>query len=267
MSICTSFVVSLSTAVLLTCERTRCLYFLDPDIIVPPVVPGPVAPVLQRMQRNGSLSHTGEPFILEPPVATKPSPPNLPSAEITTIRRLSQRLNVLPVIARADTLSNDRLSAVKLAVRKDLADSGIGFGIFDHAPESQFQSLQLPPMNGERDGTSNGRTLSESSHLSAPKSTLHTPPTSPVVPLMLRLPYALISPDMYSHSDGVSRATPSRHELITQYSPSCRNGSPIVKGHFIRQYRWGIIDVLDPVHSDFLALRDAIFLHMEVSLF
>lgn len=93
----------------------------------------------------------------------------------------------------------------------------------------------------------------------------NSPPTSPATPAILRLPYALISPDLYSHSDGVLRNHPSRHELLLQYSPSFHQPPPskFIRGRFLRTYRWGTLDVLDPVHSDFVPLRNAIFHHME----
>jgi hypothetical protein len=95
----------------------------------------------------------------------------------------------------------------------------------------------------------------------------NTPPTSPTSPPLLRLPYALISPDMYSHSDGVTRRLPSRHELVQQYTPSTHYAMPshFPRGKFVRAYRWGTLDVLDPNHSDFVSLRTAIFHHMDVS--
>ncbi|RDB17826.1 Cell division control protein 11 [Hypsizygus marmoreus] len=237
-----------------------CIYFLDPDQIVPPSVPGPAAPLVPRARTN-SFSHTEqEPVILEPPLTTNPLllKPSLPAADIDIIRRLSGRVNVLPVVARADMLSNDRLAAVKVAIRRDLAEAGIGFGIFDVDTPYQTQDDLRSNKSGE---PSNGYGPLNGSA----SSNTNTPPTSPVTPV-LRLPYALISPDMYSHSDGVARLMPSRHELVQQYTPSPHYSSPVSKisrGKFTRNYRWGFLDVLDPNHSDFLALRAAIFHHME----
>ncbi|KAI6114344.1 Septin-domain-containing protein [Pisolithus sp. B1] len=51
-------------------------------------------------------------------------------AELRVIRRLSERVNVLPIIARADSLTDSALSAVKDAVRKGLREVGLGFGVF-----------------------------------------------------------------------------------------------------------------------------------------
>jgi hypothetical protein len=245
----------------------RCIYFLNPDDIVPPSVTVPPAP---RARANSFSHHQGgteqEPVILEPPVTTNPLlyRPTLPKAEIHTIRRLSARVNVLPVIARADTLSNDRLAAVKLAVRRDLAEAGIGFGIFDvdnhhnyhhHHPEQHSTINGDSAPNGGYPSLTNGSGSSPSS-------------SSPTTPSLLRLPYALISPDMYSHSEGIARIPLSRHELVRQYTPSPNNtSSKLIRGRFVRSYRWGSMDVLDPNHSDFMPLRNAIFHHMKVRFF
>ncbi|KAG6897640.1 hypothetical protein C0992_012619 [Termitomyces sp. T32_za158] len=245
-----------------------CIYFLDPDQIVPPPVPGPSAPLIPRARTN-SFSHAEqEPVILEPPLTTNPLllRPTLPAVEIETIRRLSARVNVLPVIARADILSNERLAAVKVAIRRDLAEAGIGFGIFDMDTTSSplyqqhVQEDHTPPKNGE---PSNGFGANHNGSASSNSNT--TPPTSPTAPAHLRLPYALISPDLYSHSDGVARPPPSRAELVHQYTPFLypQSFSHLSRGKFIRSYRWGTLDVLDPLHSDFFALRVAIFHHMD----
>lgn len=244
----------------------RCIYFLDPDQVVPPSVPGPPAPLVTRARTNSFSHNEQEPVILEPPLTTNPMllRPTLPAAEINTIRRLSARVNVLPVIARADLLSNERLAAVKMAVRRDLAEAGIGFGIFDmdthyqHHPQDDISSKKNGDMSNGYSAHPNGSSSSNN----------NSPPTSPITPPILRLPYALISPDMYSHSDGVARTMPSRHELVQQYTPSSHypSLSKVLRGKFIRSYRWGSLDVLDSVHSDFLPLRAAIFHHMEVSI-
>jgi len=233
----------------------RCIYFLDPDQIVPPSVPGPPAPLIPRTRTNSFSQPEHEPLILEPPLLARPT---LPTADVAAIRQLSGRVNVLPVIAKSDILSNDRLAAIKLAIRRDLAEAGIGFGIFDVDP----------PLTHADDNVTNIQPNSSNGyvHANGTSSNLNsTPPTSPTSTPLLRLPYALISPDMYSHSDGVLRRMPSRHELVQQYTPSAHLPSQFPRGKFVRSYRWGNLDVLEATHSDFIALRVAIFHHMAVS--
>jgi hypothetical protein len=219
--------------------------------------------LVPRARTNSFSQSDLEAVILEPPVTTNPllCRPTLPAEEINTIRRLSARVNVLPVIARADTLTNERLAAVKVAIRRDLAEAGIGFGIFDvnNLPQYHKEAAEHQSMNG--DVSSNYSTAQNASSLS-------TPPKSPAASPFPRLPYALISPDIYSHSDGVARVPISRHDLVHQYTPSPnRSSNKIMRGRFTRTYRWGFMDILDPNHSDFLPLRTAIFHHMEVGIF
>ena len=234
--------------------RSRCIYFLDPDDIVPAMASGSLAPLVSRSRANSSNQSETDPVILEPPVTNNPllCRPTLRASQINVIRRLSARVNVLPVVARADTLTNDRLAAIKLAVRRDLAEAGIGFGIFDTKPGVTENTPTIS--NGE--AVNGYATGSASSPRGSPTTLANTPP-------QLRLPYALISPDIYSHSDGVQRPTPQRHELIHQYTPSIHHSSKFIRGKFTRSYRWGSMDVLDPSHSDFLALRTSVFHHMD----
>lgn len=187
--------------------------------------------------------------------------PNLPASDIAAIRRLSARVNVLPVVARADTLTVDRLNAVKMAVRRDLAEAGIGFGIFDLDIPLYAQLESKVAKNKSENGYMkyhlNGNGNSQ--------------PSTPITPTLLRLPFSLISPDIYSHSDGVGRPQLSRHELMHQYDPSkhvtVKNQSTpkTALGRFVRNYRWGSLDVMDASHCEFLHLRGAVFHHMEVN--
>ncbi|KAI5896728.1 uncharacterized protein SCHCODRAFT_02197600 [Schizophyllum commune H4-8] len=211
-----------------------CIYFLDPDLIVPPAA-------ASRACRPGFPQLEPDAVLLDPSGGSPlPARPSLPRGDILAIKNLSARVNVLPVISRADVLSNARLATIKAAVRKDLADAGIGFGIFDEyaAQDTAAAADALQPE------------LIASSRAS--------PPTP--IP---RLPYALISPDIYAHSDGVQRVQPSRHDLIEQYRPSLLSRPKLLAGKYVRAYRWGYLDVLDHKHCDFMALRGAIFHHME----
>ncbi|GJE98421.1 GTP binding protein [Phanerochaete sordida] len=247
-----------------------CIYFLDPDAIVPPSVSVvPPAPHMSRTRNNSLSKPELEPVILEPPVTTNPllCRPTLPQSDISTIRRLSARVNVLPVIARADALSNDRLAAVKLAVRRDLAAAGIGFGIFDgeiqgvYSYGSDIPDIIVPKGGVDHASPYNGTPNGSSSGGSSPSST-------PITPHLLRLPFALISPDIYSHSDGVPRPAPPRHELLKDYMPVPERttkqsaANKIVRGKWTRTYRWGGLDCMDINHCDFLHLRGAVFYHM-----
>ncbi|KAI0670848.1 hypothetical protein C8Q78DRAFT_1069577 [Trametes maxima] len=237
-----------------------CVYFLDPNYIVPPSVPAPPAPLVPRARTNSLSTHESEPVILDPPVTSNPvlCRPILPSTDIAAIRRLSARVNVLPVVACADTLTTDRLTSVKMAIRRDLAEAGIGFGIFD-LDIPLYAQLESKVMKHK----------SENGYMKHLNGANNSPPSTPITPTLLRLPFSLISPDIYSHSDGVARSPLSRSELMHQYSPSKRMAPKtqsvpkVVPGKFVRNYRWGSLDVMDASHCEFLHLRGAIFHHME----
>ena len=73
------------------------------------------------------------------------------------------------------------------------------------------------------------------------------------------------------HASGEEEGTPAAHSPDTPASAMSKNfaflqGPPQdLKGIFTRKYRWGTIDVLDPNHCDFAALRTAVLsTHMKV---
>lgn len=191
----------------------------------------------------------------------------LPEADITAIRRLSSRVNVLPIIARADILTNDRLAAVKMAIRHDLAEAGIGFGIFDldfssQLPKPEQHNLGAGPSEGLPSKINGGGETNGGPAVTSPKTS-----SSP----SLRLPYALVSADIYSHSEGIIRTPPSREDLVLLYTPSLTqtpmfSNAKLTKGKFTRSFKWGALDVLDQNHCDFRHLRTAIFHHMKVRI-
>ena len=66
-------------------------------------------------------------------------------ADIRVIRRIAARANVLPVIARADSLTDAKLAAVKRVVRRDLRAADLDFGVFGPvaaAPEAEAGSVK-----------------------------------------------------------------------------------------------------------------------------
>ena len=214
------------------------------------------------------MSQVGQPISLDPPVTThlEMLRATLPEADITAIRRLSSRVNVLPIIARADILTDERLAAVKMAIRRDLAEAGIGFGIFDldfssQLPKPEQQSPGAGPSEAHMTKTNGGGETS-----GRPAA------TSPTPALSLKLPYALVSADIYSHSEGLVRTPPTLEDLVLLYTPSLTqtpmfSNAKLTKGKFTRSFRWGTLDVLDQNHCDFRHLRTAIFHHMKVRFY
>lgn len=263
-------------------------------------------------------------------------------AEIRVIRRLSARANVLPVIARADSLTDDKLSAVKDAVRKDLGDAGLDFGVFGPAKAGGDEAPKKPngvehtnghvngqdELNGVEDATedideaeddeerasrtviklrpSRHNTRSRSRSRRGLRSAAENESTAlqdidresianvrfsahivTKTDLSTLLPFALIAPENASKrkqtkvrpvsTQSYSTADESMDDNHTIQSPispsslSVRNlaylqGPPDdLKGVFTRKFRWGTVDVLDPNHCDFAALRTAVLsTHLKV---
>lgn len=268
-------------------------------------------------------------------------------AELRVIRRLAERVNVLPIIGRADSLTDDKLRAVKATVKRELYEADLGFGVFTPEPmkfsEGPFSrdddgalladGKLTTTVNGNEDLSGDAAdTESESdeeddTHTSRPVITLRTgrqsvpprrsrsrsrlelteearEPQSPdpfdhesianvrfSAPTVARsdlsplLPFAIIAPEKYrwhrpksaaevSVKDGASENAQSRisnsDSPITpagrgQHLPHATLPPDNLKGVFVRRFRWGTVDVLDPTHCDFAALRTAVLsTHMKV---
>lgn len=271
-------------------------------------------------------------------------------AELRVISRLSARVNVLPVIARADSLTDESLCAVKVAVRQGLQQAGLGFGVFSASERREEPHSQSPSQeevtdslhngvndsphhaeNGDSHGITSGdiekdrvsravirlkgarasrsrsRSRRDLSSIALDEREPHYPDEADEetvanirfsahavtkVNLDTLLPFALITPELpsspqprrprpatadsrYSFNHEDSEGTSSPVEAATpQDSPTIARKSAVsiippesLRGVFTRRFRWGTVDVLDPEHCDFAALRTAILLtHMKVCL-
>lgn len=276
-------------------------------------------------------------------------------AEIRVIRRLSARANVLPVIARADSLTDDTLSAVKETIRRDLKSAGLDFGVFGpaktaidevkktngHAPVNGSESISeelngveeeeaedsddsdVPqerparPVIKLRPGRHSVRLSRSRSRRDLKSAAEREGATLPSVDresiasvrfsahivaktdLSSLLPFALIAPENARKRKPVQKARPASvasqgsnyssavedpsenghaaaddtiRSPISPSSASTRNIAFLqappdtLKGVFTRKFRWGAVDVLNPDHCDFSALRTAVLsTHLKVS--
>jgi len=260
-------------------------------------------------------------------------------AEIRVLRRLSARVNVLPVISRSDSLTDEKLLAIKNAIRTGLVEAGIDFGVFgpagksDNTPKRQsrvstingdgssslghesnmtevVEEVESEDDEAEEDDrqtrpviklrpTKRGKNASRSRSRRDLNEAAAAGIRRPVSPdandsesvanvrfsahivaktdLSAVMPFALIAPEpnkrrqrpeFLADSVPVSEHTSENgHDLVppTPSSQSVRhypflNGRPDdLKGVFIRKFRWGTVDVLNPSHCDFSALRTTVF--------
>jgi Septin len=270
-------------------------------------------------------------------------PLTMSPAEIRVIRRLSARSNVLPVIARADSLTDEMLAAVKDAVRTGLREAGLGFGVFDGKDAKSDKTKQETPrrtmvefaderteegeenepeqVNGHEEGESDdeestegeerqsrpviklrparhrnprsqtGRDIPDnaspdatdresvanvrfSAHLIAKTDLSSLLPFALIAPgdvgRLRKLPESsLMSPSVQDpsedgHTESINHGTSPHPHSVRNFA--YLQGPPDdLKGVFTRKFRWGTVDVLDPNHCDFAALRTAVLsTHLKV---
>ncbi|KAF9463053.1 septin family protein [Collybia nuda] len=329
-----------------------CIYMIDPASVMTVAARTALSSLPTRTRSETTVSYRTPPDLVPDSSSTDDSddeseaPLTMSPAEIRVLRRLSARCNILPVISRADSLTDEKLFAVKNAIRLGLYEAGLDFGVFEPATRSQPDPSLTPKrqthfasvngngrvhQNGNGNGEysegdegeerqarpviklrparhTNGRALSRSRSrrdLSQAGEDDHRP-TSPDIAdrdsvanvrfsahmvaktdLKSLLPFALIAPEgkkrrqRLTSSDGHSLNTNPNPSSPAQpsddgHSPSTEvipqtpvsvhsvrlpylHGPPEdLKGIFVRKFRWGQVDVLDPDHCDFAALRTAV---------
>ncbi|KAF8627466.1 hypothetical protein AX17_006278 [Amanita inopinata Kibby_2008] len=333
-----------------------CIYMIDPSSIMTVAARRALSTLPTRTHSETTISLRGPPELVPDTSSGDESDDEaqdkdeltLSPVEIKVIRRLAERANVLPVIARADSLTDDKLQALKAAIRKDLSAAGLGFGVFGPAdavfpcPTKEAESPGLDDDNSadETNGNANGYNAGEETETeedeerkSRPVIKLraqrlgrvksrsrsrrelsqvaesHHRPTSPdtsdlesvanvrfsaqvVAKLDLNslMPFAIVTPEANlrrrrqalnggqsaspsvadpsedGHAPSVDAIPQSPVSLISSKHMPLPLGPPEdLKGVFVRKFRWGMIDALDPNHCDFSALRTAVLsTHMKL---
>ncbi|KAH9480402.1 Neuronal-specific septin-3 [Psilocybe cubensis] len=320
-----------------------CIYMVDPDSIMTAAARGESLSIPAKTRSATTLSARTPPDLVADTSSgdesedEEDSALTMSPAEIRVIRRLTARANVLPVIARADSLTDEKLAAVKEAVRTGLGEAGIDFGVFGPTKKAEPKATpkrqtQFALPDEETNGNGHASPIPEEAdsdeedeeRKSRPviklRSTRHRAlsrsrsrrdlsqaveddrrPVSPDVndkdsvanvrfsahivaktDLSTLLPFALIAPEPTKRR--ARRQSPEHSNLALPSSPivqpsedghegvpetpasvhSVRNYTFLhsppedLKGVFVRKFRWGTVDVLDPNHCDFAALRTAV---------
>ncbi|KZT39916.1 hypothetical protein SISSUDRAFT_1044871 [Sistotremastrum suecicum HHB10207 ss-3] len=96
---------------------------------------------------------------------------SLPLAQIKVLKRLANKVNILPVVAHSDSMTDSNLELVKRVVKRDLKQAGLGFGVFGSRAETlkdrsatpkarihkaSVRTPQVPPSPASPRGRSNG---------------------------------------------------------------------------------------------------------------
>jgi septin family protein len=312
-----------------------CIYLVDPSSIMTVADRRAKSALPTKTRSETTVSYRNPPDLI-PDTSSESeeeeSPLTMSPAEIRVIRRLAARCNVLPVIAKSDSLTDEVLSGAKEAVRRSLSEAGLDFGVFGpsqtsttpkRARTTRFTSEEEEEdeddgHDGERQSRpviklrrpKGSRNLSRSRSrrdLSQAAEDEHRPvsPDAESIAnvrfsahivakpdLTALMPFALIAPENKKRSrrnastdDQMLKTAPSSplqqsedghapsidtipvpHTPGSSRRQSYLQGPPEnLKGIFIRKFRWGTVDVLDPDHCDFAALRTAVLsTHLKV---
>ncbi|KAF9520121.1 hypothetical protein BS47DRAFT_1451612 [Hydnum rufescens UP504] len=200
-------------------------------------------------------------------------------SEIHAVKRLSEQVNVLPIISHADTMTNEHLEEVKNAIRQDLKKAGLGFSLLE-SMKTKRRMLETMMMKGTTKSSpcvqsteirrqivmylqSRSRARAALTHEDVANSD-DSGRVLTLTDLQKVMPFAIMSPDPVPSSSGsrlkslaLSTSLPS---LICAGDNIVPHSEPLadLRGKYTLNYRWGSVDVLDPKHCDYLALRHAV---------
>ncbi|CAK5108092.1 unnamed protein product [Meloidogyne enterolobii] len=165
-----------------------------------------------------------------------PTGHGLKQLDIAFMQALQERVNIIPVIAKADTLLPSELGRFKQNIMDDMRKNNISLYKFPENMEQQQPPPQQPPhqqqplINGTttNDFLTNGKPHQNGNNNSASSD------------LSKRLPFAIVGSTHIKEIlvGGEQRAT--KHRVR------------------VREYPWGTVEVDNLAHNDFMALRDMI---------
>ncbi|GMM53218.1 septin [Starmerella bacillaris] len=126
-----------------------------------------------------------------------PSPRGLNELDIETIQKLAARVNVIPVVGKADTMTDKELLSIKSSVMENIESHNLPIFTFNYDLDNNYDQTE------ENDA------------------------------LREMLPFAVVGANtIYQVNDEFFRG---------------------------RRYPWGFVQVENPMHSDFIALRSVLF--------
>ncbi|GLB38335.1 putative TRAFAC class TrmE-Era-EngA-EngB-Septin- like GTPase superfamily, septin GTPase family protein [Lyophyllum shimeji] len=319
-----------------------CIYMIDPSSIMTAAERRALSSLPFKTRSETTVSQSNPPDLVQDTSSGDDSDGEVEGvltmspAEIRVIHRLSARTNILPVVAHADSLTDEKLQAVKLAIRTGLAEAGIDSGVFEPSTKSPHVGRKRQTQFAEANGSENGHTAENGSEVAerSGEEEAEGRPARPVIKLRSsrhangravsrsrsrsrrdlslaaedervpvspdavdkdsvanvrfsahvvakadlseQIPFALIAPESSrrrqrpvstdSHDlaspastqeeDGVPQTPASIHSVAKV--PYLHGPPEDLKGVFVRKFRWGTVDVLDPSHCDFAALRTAV---------
>lgn len=312
-----------------------CIYMIDPASVITASARRALSGLPTKTRSETTISPRNPPELIPDTSSGDDSDDEvkeeltMSAAELRVLRRLAERINILPVIARADSLTDEKLHAIKVAVRRSLSGAGLGFGVFDETSQSPASDvrasmdtasttaadeeeseddrqsrpvikLRMPRMGRKSSHSRSHRDLSQVAE--DPRRPVSPDTTDPDTVANVRfsaqavaradlkslMPFALIAPEAnirrHRQLSNASQASSPRSGCETPVdgpdssvppTPVSTTGSKHMsyyqgppedlKDQFVRKFRWGKIDVLNPTHCDFAALRTVVLsTHMKV---
>lgn len=155
----------------------------------------------------------------------RPTGHSLKPLDIEAMREISTRVNLIPVIAKADTLSSSEIKDFKIRIREVLEAQKINIykPIIDDADEIALRLATSSINSGTNSSSSNGSKSSEQNNIDASEA-------NAIRELIEAMPFTVIgSENDVERTDGT-----------------------VVRG---RKYLWGVAEVENDDHCDFVKLR------------
>uniref|UniRef100_A0A914KGP1 Septin n=1 Tax=Meloidogyne incognita TaxID=6306 RepID=A0A914KGP1_MELIC len=164
-----------------------------------------------------------------------PTGHGLKQLDISFMQALQERVNIIPVIAKADTLLPSELGRFKQNIMDDMRKNNISLYKF---PENMEQQPP-PPQQLQQQPLINGTTTNDFLPNGKPQQNGNNNNSAPS-DLSKRLPFAIVGSTHIKEIlvGGEQRAT--KHRVR------------------VREYPWGTVEVDNLAHNDFMALRDMI---------
>ncbi|SCZ88497.1 BZ3500_MvSof-1268-A1-R1_Chr10-2g02979 [Microbotryum saponariae] len=268
-----------------------CLYFIHPDSVRPQIRANGHSTATSEEAKRGAAMNGQEQNGFPAEDDEYDDEMGMTETDLKCIKKLSQRVHVLPIIARADELTVRRLEEVKEAVRRDLTRSGVSFGAFSSASalsvdeddeenendeETDDEGESTPPNTRTRRGSSKTEGAADASKVEENEAPVK-------VIRIARGRLSTLPPSRRRTSAAAEAAefeepieTPTFDDFLPfavvapeeatggKKDPSRNEGDDdLTEETYERCFKYGSLNVLDPSHCDFTPLKEAIFIKMK----
>ncbi|SCV73684.1 BQ2448_6114 [Microbotryum intermedium] len=274
-----------------------CLYFIHPDSIRSQVRPAPTkSPAIRGSSedgKRGAMNGHVNAGLPEEEDEEYDDEMGMTEMDLKCIKKLSQRVHVLPIIARADELTVCRLEEVKEAVRRDLARSGVTFGAFSSANASSVDeddeededeedgdepttpAAPSPPGLGEsptaKSGGDGDTIKAEEDEAPVKIIRIARGRLSTLPPSRRRMSAA--AAEAAEFEEAIETPTFDDYLPFAVVAPEvstkvkkrdlAEDSDEEPQETYERHFKYGSLNVLDPKHCDFTPLKEAIFVKMK----